>query len=107
MNAATAFESFRPEDEQSYGFWLTASIGANDSDGADLFQVFICSRQWRDRAEQGGQVDRCLVLDGTYDYGATMVALNAWVDGCSGGSWSEIVSKLSAVGAWEYEGYRA
>lgn len=106
-NSTAAFGSFQPEDPECFGIWLNASIGPADGEGADDFQIFVCNPAFLDRPDQPVEsVVRHLVVDGPFDAGRVKRQLEAYVDGCVGESWSELVAQVSKVGVWEFEGYK-
>jgi hypothetical protein len=41
-----SLDSFWPEDEECFGEWVTISVGIQGDDGADNFNLFICSPDW-------------------------------------------------------------
>jgi hypothetical protein len=108
-NSAVSLEKFRPEDPGCFGFWLNASIGSDETEGADDFQILVCNREWleRERKLQTKNLERYVVLDGEYDMPSIMEALTKYLDGCVGNSWTEIVAQISKIGVWEFEGYKA
>lgn len=103
----TDFESFRPEDPERFGFWMNASIGSDESEGADDFQVFVCNQAWLDgrHARSLSASDRHLLVGAPYDALAIRTALEERVGQCSGGTWPDVVAQVSNFAVWEFENY--
>lgn len=108
-NSAVSLEKFQPEGAGCFGFWLNASIGSDETDGADDFQILVCNREWLDREKglQTKNLERYILLDGKYDMPSIIEALTKYLDNCVGTSWTEIVAQISKIGVWEFEGYKA
>ena len=107
-NSEASLESFQPENPECFSCWLNASIGSDEGEGADDFQILVCNRAWLDR-QQGSQVDatgQYVLLDGPFDAGLVTQRLEAHLDGCSGDTWVEVVAQISKIGVWEFEGYK-
>ena len=106
-NSASAFETLLPDDAGGFGFWLNASIGTDESEGADDFQIFVCNPVWLDshRVLSVEIPDRHLLVDGTFNAGTVRAKLESFLEGCIGEDWLEIARKVSEIGVWEFEGY--
>jgi len=104
-NTEISFESFAPQDSDCFGVWLNASIGSDEGDGADDFQVFVCNRAWLVR-QRAACEERYILLDRPYQPDAVVKALEAYLAECSGDNWSDVVAQVSNIGVWEFEGYR-
>ena len=97
-NTSVSFASFAPQDPDCFGIWLNASIGSGDSDGADNFQIFVCNRAWLACQREAGE-ERYILLDQPYQTSMVVEALEAYLEGCSGDNWPEVVAKVSKIGA--------
>ena len=104
-NSAISFESFAPQDPDCFGFWLNASIGSREGDGADDFQIFVCNRAWLARQREAG-MEQYVLLDQPYEAAAVVKVLEACLEACSGDNWPEVVAQVSKIGVWEFQDYR-
>jgi Immunity protein 8 len=107
LNSAVLLEQFRPEDPECFGFWLNASIGSDETEGADDFQILVCNREWLERERGKKNPERYVLLDGKYDATLIIELLSQHLDSCTGNSWIEVVAQISKIGVWEFEGYKA
>lgn len=109
MNSDIALEDYRPENSECFGFWLTATIGA-DSDshkGADNFQIFICNQEWLEKEmnSERMELDRYLSIENGYDLNLISAAIKKSVANCEGDDWMGIVEQISKFGLWEFADY--
>jgi len=93
---------------ERFGFWVNASIGSDESDGSDDFQIFMCNQAWLDDRSMAGLVgaNKYLLIDGHCDSDGLVESLKSYLTQCAGNDWAEVVAKISRIGIWEFEGYQ-
>lgn len=90
-------------------FWvdLILAIGPSDSDGADLFQLGVCSPAALARVGEDGRSGHGLFVMTSYDERK----VRWWVERCcahaAAPSWDEAARALSRWFCWEFDGYRS
>lgn len=100
--------SYRPAEEDCFGFLLQAFFGPSDGPGEDSFDILVCTPKWLDR-EMG--VDdiisgRHRLIVKRYDIEAIRRFILKYTQHCTGATWHEAAEKLGRLGLWEFEDYR-
>lgn len=98
-----------PQDPECFGFLAEAEIGPADSEGAELFQLQVCTPTWFKRWMQGTAVvsgEHTLFMS-HYDYRALIAYLERRCRSCEGTTWADVVDKLKTLGGWEFDGSRS
>ena len=97
-----------PDDETQFGFLLQAMIGPSDGEGAESFDILVCSPRWleRDMSRSGIRSGEHLLLMTRYNHRLLLRYLEQRVNSCEAPTWSELAQQLSRLGAWEFDGYR-
>lgn len=103
-------DTFRPDDPSKFGFLLQAMIGPEGEDGAESFDIQVCTPQWLlDRHSQGECPNVIfgaqMMVVFSYDLSQVLGALKHYCQKCVGKDWQTLASKLSRLGAWEFEDY--
>jgi hypothetical protein len=97
-------ETFIPDDGP-FGFLLQAFIGPSDADGAESFDLTVCTSEWfafrRVRGQSIVSGYHTLFVD-EYDFQALKNFLERSVQRSEGETWGEIAGKLSWLGQWEF-----
>jgi hypothetical protein len=108
LNSDIAFVKFRPEDPNSFGFYITATIGPVDFSGGDLFQILVCTDDWYGRMLSRGRLrdDRHLLVSAPYDTSAIREVIVDFINACNGDSWESLAQQLSKKTLWEFEDYK-
>ena len=103
-------ESFVPIDPSCFGFLLQAMIGPEGQDGAESFDIQICTPKWLlDRHDRNlcpsvvFGMHKMIVF--SYDLRQIHGAIQHYCNRCVGEDWQFIVGKLARIGAWEFEDY--
>ncbi len=108
-NSTISLEDACAKDPEKMGFWINAAIGSDETERADDFQIFVCTRQWLD-SEHGldGQkkIKKYLLVDAGCNSVALKEALNSYLSECEGDNWSDLVVKISRIAIWEFDEYR-
>ncbi|EAN8329608.1 hypothetical protein EOY42_26010 [Salmonella enterica] len=99
-------DKFYPEDESVFSLWLLLRIGAENSSGADNFDLRVCTPEWLCKNRWLPELMRHTLLVRKYDLEEIKKTITDYIDQCEGNDWMEIVQKLSRVFAWEYEDYQ-
>ena len=89
---------------------LCAGSPSSEAVGTELFQLFVCNQAWLERGLEwipwhGGQdpKQRRFVVDDTYDDGSARERLEAYLHGCNGDTWKEVVTRVPEIGFSEFE----
>ena len=102
-------ETYRPDEEDNFGFLLRAMIGPKDEEGEESFDIFVCTPKWL--LEKYGASDVLLGLHKLivfkYDYIRLRQFIEKFLMRCSGETWDEIAKKVSLLGQWEFENYHS
>ncbi|HVJ18421.1 MAG TPA: Imm8 family immunity protein [Polyangiaceae bacterium] len=91
-------------------YWLTLSIGAPDSDGADNFQVCVAmpdglkSPEGRRIKPKGNQPAPIVVQE--YSWAEVLREIERRLNACAGRNWAEMQEGLRLQMNWEYEDYK-
>ncbi len=101
-------KSYVPEDEDCFGFLLTAMIGAPGEKGEEAFDIMVCSPMWilRNRKPSDILVGRHYLIMQEYNFERLVSFIQKFCRSCSGNTWAEIANKLSRLGRWEFEDYQ-
>jgi len=101
-------ESFWPEEEDNFGFYLQAIIGPDNEEGGDTFGFQICSPKWLMEEYKKSDLifGRHIIIALQYDFLAIEKKISDLCQKSTGDSWPEIAKKLSRFGYWEFEDYR-
>jgi hypothetical protein len=101
-------ENYRPDDYQSFCFTVTVSVGIKGEDGADMFNVNVCTPKWllENYSKEEMLLGRHKLIVFYCDMPMILRRIRKLFDNCVGDNWAEIALKLSRVGHWEFEDYR-
>jgi hypothetical protein len=101
-------QAWRPEDADCFELQVTAFVGPNDQVGEEMFDFRVCTATWLERnpPPKGFEFPRSTVLLTRWDYQTLERALTDLCLHTTGGDWSEVATKLSRYGRWEFEDYR-
>ena len=96
-----------PEDEAVFGFLLQAMIGPTDGDGAESFNILVCSPGWlaREMSDTGIRSGEHTLLMSRYDHHLLLRYLERRVQMCEAPTWRELARQLGGIGLWEFDGY--
>ena len=78
-----------------------------NGEGEESFQVSFCTPRWwaENRAEKYVMYEPQWLIVAEYNYLKLIAWLNHFVEHCSGETWREVASQLSAISLWEFENY--
>ncbi|HIE1101147.1 MULTISPECIES: Imm8 family immunity protein [Stenotrophomonas] len=98
-----AFERYQKTD--LFDCYFEASIGADDSPGADLFGFTACNREWLESmVEKDHSIPKFVVVNDV-SLEAVERAVELVCGAVPDGRWEEVARKLAEVMDWEFEGY--
>lgn len=101
-------DSYWPDEFDNFGFWVRAMIGLDNEEGADSFDMLICTPSWLRSQHSGHEVifGRHMLIVFEYDLERIKSKVSSYCDSCFGKDWQEIAEKLSWIGYWEFENYK-
>jgi len=101
-------ENWQP-DEPSFGFLLQAMIGPADREGAEAFDMVVCTLEWFGEQLRGQSVKSGMhtLFMPTYDYRALRNFIEHAVQRSDAEDWDKLAARLSWLGQWEFADYRA
>jgi hypothetical protein len=107
-DAPHGLDSFQPDDSERFAIAIGAVIGPPNTAGGDLFYFTACSARWLadNPPEKGFEFMHGYVLLIRWDYDLLQRAIADLCRRTEGGDWTEVATKLSRYGAWEFEGYK-
>ncbi|MEW9551175.1 immunity 8 family protein [Nonomuraea sp. NPDC050783] len=100
--------TYVPDDPQRFMFLVQMIAGPDDGPGDESFDFTVCTPQWlQDQVERD---DRPIsgahhVIVSTYDWAAIESFFDRLVNQCTGATWSEVTTKLSRYGHYEFADY--
>lgn len=95
-------EKYIPKQPNNFSFWLSIEVGISGKEGADLFEVFVCTPQWflSHTLQEKIMVGLHCIIVAEYNYQTLRNKLEELF--CiEGASWFDIAKKLSYYGRWE------
>lgn len=100
-------ESYHPEDPSEFAFLLQLLVGPDKDEGMESFDVTVCTPKWMEKTFGPDEVviGRHYLFMREYNYLRMVIAIEKYLRHCSGSTWSEVASKVSRLGAWEFEDY--
>lgn len=100
--------SYWPDESDNFGFWVRAMIGPEAEEGAESFDMQICTPAWLKSKHSDSEVifGRHMLVVFEYDLDRIKNKVSSYCDSCSGKDWQEIAGKLSRLGYWEFEDYK-
>lgn len=99
--------NYWPTDPVNFGCWVRAMIGPNDEDGAEAFDMLICTPTWlqNELASNKTLSGKGMIIVEEYDYDEILSYLEEQIVACNDSDWSKAAIKLSRLSFWEYEDY--
>lgn len=99
---------WRPHHQEHVFVLVELSIGPHNQNGADIFQIVVCTPEALRREEKLDTdiiVDRALLVVKQFRWGTIEKHLETVVASCEDRSWVEVSQKLQRFFHWEYEDY--
>lgn len=99
--------AFRPDAER-FALAVTASIGPAGDEGTEQFLFTVCSPSWLAGQElpKGFAFQRHTLVVERWNLDLVERAIADLCRRAEGETWTEIATKLSRFGSWEFEDYR-
>lgn len=101
-------DTYYPEDEKCFGFYIEAIIGPDSEKGGDIFGFQICSPKWLLLKHSETDVIFChnMIIVFEYDFNTIKQKISDLCNKTAGENWNDIAQKIAKFGAWEYENYQ-
>jgi immunity protein 8 of polymorphic toxin system len=100
--------SYQSLDPRNDSVWVRLLIGPVESDGAESFDINICTPEWleSEAAREPFFPSYCLVVPHV-DLVSAVSFVRRTVDSIEGQDWTEISQQISRFSRWEFESYVA
>lgn len=100
--------NYRPDDLSNFSTWIRAYIGPQGEAGSEAFDIQVCTPDWLKSqcSTQGAMWGRHMLIVGSYSYDVIKALIERYVAISEGPDWASIATKLSRIGAWEFEDYQ-
>jgi hypothetical protein len=102
------FPGWLPVDPDCFGMQLTLLIGEKGANRGDNFQLYVCTRKFRDTSnddmKRSIRLTKYEFID-RYSWPALKKLLNDRVKSCEGSSWEESLAMLRRKFHWEFENF--
>jgi hypothetical protein len=101
-------QDWSPEDEAVFGFALQAMIGPEDGDGAEAFDILVCSPGWlsNEMTDTGVRSGEHTLFLTRYDYHLLHRYIERRAGACEAATWPELTRQLGRMGHWEFDAYQ-
>ncbi|AYM81031.1 hypothetical protein G6L67_07635 [Agrobacterium tumefaciens] len=101
-------ETYWPDREDDFGFYVQATIGPEGENVGDVFGFQVCTPKWiSKRLEVEGMIfARHMLIVAEYDYRAVFKRISDLCQKTTGSDWQDIAIKLGRYGYWEFEDYQ-
>lgn len=100
-------EAYCPEIEDKFSLSLRIRIGLDCTDGADDFEILVCTPKWLEETVWETRWGKGLMIVREYNFSAINDFIYDYVSRCDGDSWEKIVMQLTKVFYWEFDDYQA
>jgi hypothetical protein len=81
-------------------------IGPAGSDGAESFDITVCTPEWLcSHMQRDPLPGRRYLFVTSFDYEKLETYLRDLCLYCQGDSWTDVATKLARIGKWEFEDY--
>ncbi len=100
-------QSYWPEDDSNFCFYLELSIGPVSENGEEIFGITICTPNW---LIDNHQIEDTLFLRHhllvfEYNYERIMNAVKKRIQTLTANNWDELSEKISKIAYWEFDDY--
>jgi Immunity protein 8 len=99
-------ENWQPE-KSSFGFLLRAMIGPADREGAESFDMMVCTPEFFREQLRGVMSGMHTLFMPSYDYSALRNFIERAVHRAEAEDWEKLAARLSWLGHWEFADYRS
>lgn len=99
-------EFYKPEKPDNFGILLELDVGIVGKEGADIFQVMLCTPKWLIENMKQEEIVLGLHYIIVFEYNYEKLYKKLIELFCiEGKDWDEIANKLSYIGLWEFQDY--
>lgn len=97
-----------PDDPEVFGSWVRAMIGPDNEEGAEYFDMLICTPKWLALEAEKKDVfwGKGMIIINEYNYDKILALIKKQIADCHADDWPEIAQKLSRFSFWQYEDYQ-
>lgn len=99
-------ETYCPENLANFHLSLRIRIGLDCTQGADDFELFICTPKWLEETVWEARWGRGLLIVREYNFSTIHGLIYDYVSRCEGDSWEAIAIQLRKVFSWEFDNYQ-
>lgn len=105
---ADDLKTFVPALPHNFCLWLTLSIGPEDIEGDNLFQIAVCTLDWlaHQLSRDSTYILRHMMLVNSFDFELISKKLNEIVLNSQRTNWEDTTQILCRYFAWEFEDYQ-
>lgn len=104
-------EDYIPTEKNSFGLWVTFSIGPSSEDGGSIYQLLVCTPSWLESKTTKGNIfwgRHMLVID-SFDAKLIKNSVDQLIvelaNQFPNDNDDEIAEKIARYAHWEYEDY--
>lgn len=103
------FKNYWPENEECFSFLITVLVGPKNTEIQESFNVVVCTPQWLLKMynENDTILGQNKLIVFKFDMERILARIKKLFNNCEGDTWNDIAIKLSRIGHWEFENYRA
>lgn len=100
--------SYVPENENHFGFALAIHVGSSEGNGADIFQLMVCTPEWfkSNYGDQSAVWGYSFLFVFKYDFPTIKTFITKHIEKKYGNDWSSIAVKIDRYAMWEFQDYR-
>jgi len=100
--------AYSPSDPANFSFLLQAMYGPAGAEGAESFDIVVCTPAWLENNDFGGPIQIGLhhLIVRYYSYPEIKQFLEDYGARCEGRDWTEVAEKLGRIGKWEFQDYQ-
>jgi hypothetical protein len=85
---------------------VTLYIGAEESNAADNFDLFICSPEYIVKSTWEPRMGKGMMIVDKYDFATIKAKIKEIIEKCNTGKWSTTAENLSRYFDWEFEDFQ-
>ncbi len=100
--------TFSPPEFDNFSFLFRALVGLEGSEGAESFDIHVCTPKWllSNLKKEDVVCGRHLLIVNEFNFERILNRIRDLIESCRGDDWDEIATKASRIGYWEFEDYK-
>ena len=108
LEAPDGLDAWRPDDPSEFAILVEATIGPAGDKGGEIFGFTVCTPGWvaAHPGAKGFELMHGYVVVPRWDLAVLRRAISDLCRNSEGASWTEVATRLSRFGSWEFEDYR-